>query len=701
MKKITHILYGLAGAAALLPLGGALAGCNDDLYGVDRYIITDKPMNSYIEGNRDFYFPAEGGTDAAYVVAGPGQTYTFDGLPAWLTAGTRNGDAVPITAAANTSANPREALFQCVFSNGQFSYPWAMHATQEGVAPYFEFTTVDGEPYTSSAILTNSSAHTVNIGFSTNYEGLIAKVTQYSSSYGTDWCTANIVGSNLQVALQENTTSATRKVYVEIYYTTEYGENYIVALTISQAMPGFDYTGSTYISADAAGGQKTLSFSSDASWRVACDESWLTLSAAEGTAGDNQQVVVSYTPNASSQSRTARLTFYIGSVVRKQVDIVQDGAQISLSRTSVNVNADGSSSEAVKVSSNCTWKVLSQPDWLTVTPARGEWGETTVTFSATTNNSLNERTGTVKIAEANAGTVTKSLTVTQKGIGFDENTTWEYAWAEYTRNWPLPFPSSWQATLSAGWVTLSSYSGSADNVDVTVSTNTGEDARTAKINFLSEGKSYPVNVIQEGQYLRFSKTSGEFAATGGSLEIYNSSTVFTVASIEYTDGDGWLTKTYSDNGKTITLTAAANPSSNIRKADLVYSVYDNRDEVAAKWAKGVKISLVQAGRNVSCDVSEIYFFAQGGTSARYHITSDGAFNIANGAGSEFFTIVSEGDAFYIVCKDNTTGAERRGSVVISLEGLPAGESKQIEIPVIQYGSDTNITIDPWDDPIIL
>lgn len=289
------------------------------------------------------------------------------------------------------------------------------------------------------------------------------------------------------------------------------------------------------------------------------------------------------------------------------------------------MSADENSSEKIAIESNIGWEVSTCPKWLTLSPNKGNSGNSNITITAQKNNSLNSRSATIIIADSQTGGITSSITVTQSGLDFGENTTLEFSWHQSSINLNIPLPGAWNAAVSDGWITLSEYTGSGNKtIIVTVSKNESENLRSGKILITSEGKTIEV-IVQSGQYINLDNTSSEFSAMGGSLSLTVASSVNTLWKIEYSNTDKNWVQVEKISEEEYTINVDYNPSSLDRNATFILRPTDN--DVSDIYAPGVKLTIKQSGRTISCETSKISVFASGGTSQTYKISADGKYSI--------------------------------------------------------------------------
>lgn len=72
---------------------------------------------------------------------------------------------------------------------------------------------------------------------------------------------------------------------------------------------------------------------------------------------------------------------------------------ISSSVSSLSFTADGGS-QSITITSNFTWSVISSPSWITISPASGTSGSTSITITASKNSNTSARTGTITLGNS-------------------------------------------------------------------------------------------------------------------------------------------------------------------------------------------------------------------------------------------------------------------------------------------------------------
>lgn len=674
--KSVKTRYGIIAAVALSCL---TAGCSED--------ISDSGWTPSLEGRylhlaqRDFSFSSNEETQTGHIQSL--NDWSFSGLPTWLSLSKESGHGnsdFQITAQANNSTvTSREAVFY-VSTNATDKLQRSLTATQAGGSPYLSV-----------------SSSTIQVAGKGGKEVVLVEtnIPSLTTTFSQPWATASYNEGTRAVVLNitANSTSSSRSGVLTITSPTY---NLTSRLTVTQLAADVTIMEGGNLKYTANGGSQTRTISSDLPWTATSTDSWIEFSPKSGDAGETTMTIAAL-PSYESKERVGKIDLYFGDTKRKYIGITQDGRYINLTPSAVTVKASGETSASLEVDADIDWSVASCPDWLTITPQNGAAGKSKITVSAAENRSLNSRSSTIRLSSVN-GVVQATASVEQEGLDFGDNTTMEFGWKSSQQELSIPIPSSWNAAVSADWISLSKYAGDGtDNISVTVAQNDGDAMRQGVISFTSEGKTISVNVVQSGQYLTIDKTSGEIGAMGGSIELTVSSSVKVTPTVEYGgDAKDWVIVSGDEKG-VYSIAVDYNPSTKSREATLVLMPTD--DGVSDQIAQGVKFVIKQSGRGLSADVSEISMYVKGGTSATYNITADGNYTIEKRADDYWYTLISDyaNNSFYVVLTENTTGQERTGQILVSLADIHQGdEGKSITITVKQVTSDFNTNIDITD-----
>ena len=157
-------------------------------------------------------------------------------------------------------------------------------------------------------------------------------------------------------------------------------------------------------------GDTTFSVTSNLTWSVSDNAAWLTVSPPGGTG--NEVLIATYTENTTTSQRIGTITV-TGGGITEQVTVTQAAGPAVLTVTPLNQSVTYASGDTTfAVTSNVTWTVSDNADWLTVSPPGGT-GNGTLTATFTENTTTNERTGTITVT---GGGITQQVMVIQAGI---------------------------------------------------------------------------------------------------------------------------------------------------------------------------------------------------------------------------------------------------------------------------------------------
>ncbi|MFN3379865.1 MAG: BACON domain-containing protein, partial [Runella zeae] len=385
------------------------------------------------------------------------------------------------------------------------NYTVKLTITKQGAT---EVSTTKSVTIAAEANTLTLSATTRNAPVAGEQGGLnISTNTNWTASSNAAWLKVSPVSGNagtnipINYTVEANAATAARTGGITFTAGTQ-----TATFTVTQAgvAPSLVVNPATPAIIAAAGSTVALSVVSNLSWSVAksANSDWLTVSPASGMG--NQNVSVTASANATTAERSATLTFSAAGVANVVVTIRQAGVNVSLSlsETSIKVNASPISIGTLKLTTNTAWTASSDAEWLTIGPTSGNAGTNIeLTWSAAVSTSVNSRTGKITVM---AGTQTATFTVTQAGIipefslSAESKTvaaTGEAGQLGITSNVP------WTAVSNVTWLTFSPSSGGAgviNNFRYGVDANPNTTARTGAISFSAGGLTKAFTITQEG-----------------------------------------------------------------------------------------------------------------------------------------------------------------------------------------------------------
>ena len=184
------------------------------------------------------------------------------------------------------------------------------------------------------------------------------------------------------------------------------GDDYRTIIVTQEAARPYLHTRIAGWYAYAAGQILEVSVISNVAWTASSDaEEWLTVSPADGT-GDGR-LTLTATPNPTEGWRSGYITI-ASETLTFVISVTQFAATLSVSPKTLVFAEDGEE-KTVSVTSNRTWTVSSDVEWLTLTSDHGA-GDVNLSLTAAKNITPDKRTGTVTVT---AGGLTKTVVVTQ------------------------------------------------------------------------------------------------------------------------------------------------------------------------------------------------------------------------------------------------------------------------------------------------
>lgn len=149
-------------------------------------------------------------------------------------------------------------------------------------------------------------------------------------------------------------------------------------------------------------GQSTvITVTSTADWSIASDADWCTVFPTGGVRNEPVDVKVTVKANGDMHERVANLAISAGSA-SETVTVTQNPVFKIVTSTSKLAFGGQEASQKFTVEANLDWKVVSDADWCTLTPAQGGNGSTEVTVTVAENQTAAERTARITVGATGA-----------------------------------------------------------------------------------------------------------------------------------------------------------------------------------------------------------------------------------------------------------------------------------------------------------
>jgi hypothetical protein len=226
----------------------------------------------------------------------------------------------------------------------------------------------------------------------------------------------------------------------------------------------------TGTSVPAAGGTGTVTVGAGegCTWFATSSQTFVTLSASQGTAAGSVQFTVA--PNTSTTERTAVLVVAGSSFTITQAAL--PACVYRLNGRERTFDANGALGGVdMRTASHCAWRAESDAPWLTITSGSGGTGDGTISYNVAANPGLTQRVGRI------TATRDELLTVTQLGIVCQFTLTPAPPSVPFTGGAasiavvPNVAACPWTATVSpaAPWITITAGGAGTGNGAVTLS----------------------------------------------------------------------------------------------------------------------------------------------------------------------------------------------------------------------------------------
>lgn len=553
------------------------------------------------------------------------QSWIFSDYAIWLNLSSDSGNCdceVSIDAEENLSADVvRTSIFYLKTMDEGWNFAKTMSADQKAAIPYIVFT--------PESITTAGSASNHKINVNAN--------TQWTARCDAEWVSLTPATdlSYLDVTLSENLTNVARTAHIIV----EGAKTKTFVVTQNAANLSADVNTLEY---SQSGGSYLLKINSEVAWSANTTYDWIDVIPVSGSAGE-ASITIATTPNWNTNSRTGSVGFYIGNDKYTSIVIKQDGVKLS-AVNELFFLALGES-KTVEVDANISWKVLSKPNWVSVSPESAD-GSSLMTVSVGNNSDTANRTGIIKLGNEGV-TQTAEISVSQDGKYFSVN---NEALAIGSKGGEIQVSlstnDSWSISLlnNAEWLTVSEMSGEESlTVDFTAGDNPSVNPRSETATITPTDLD-PVNVIlrQSARYLTVDSEGVQFFSKGGTSAPIVISTDGKYTVTEQTD---WFS--VSHEGDVIVVKADVNETGHIRTGDISITLTD----------------LTDGSMTLALTVTQL---APGGNFSREDYTED---NLWDATYNRVFTISVIGYA-----SDKNWDEKEHHGITVTIEGYKGDEN---------------------------
>ena len=299
-------------------------------------------------------------------------------------------------------------------------------------------------------------------------------------------------------------------------------------------------------------------------WEATTTTSWISISTKTGTGSGNITISVS-DDNPSTSPRTGIVTLNSSRYNRSvNIQVEQAGTRLTADPKQMDLLTSGGS-RTLTIESNSGWYVKSKPSWVSLSALDGRLGTSSITVTATANESTEGRSGELVLETTNK-VVSQTVNVMQSPVSLqlsEEKVSVLPMGATNKVN--ITCNSHWTVRSNADWCKVSPNNGT-DNGTITITTeaNNGTTQRTAIVTVQSGSISRTVSVEQESATLSLSLSQLNFSSEADNqIVAVTSNTTWTAVS-----NQDWCTiesGSATGNG-TFTVRVAANTQNSLRQA---------------------------------------------------------------------------------------------------------------------------------------
>ena len=329
-----------------------------------------------------------------------------------------------------------------------------------------------------------------------------------------------------------------------------YDYHYVTGAPVELEMPvlGLDVE---FLDFQAGSDGLSFSITSNTSWTITEDCSWLSLSQASGS-GDGS-VTVYATDNAGDAIRTDTIVVTNGQGLTKIITVSQEACELELSSNSVSFSSSGGNRTVTVLNDCCGWTASDNRSWIS-TSSSGD----NLSIHASSNSSTSSRSGYVTVTSETGETA--SIYVSQSGVNYYTNVSptsfsipstgssnrsitvsSNESWDAYVYSDPYNIITSLSPGSGSGSGTIS-FSVAANDTTVTCSA-------TIRVVGRSSGTIRAVSISQAAGTISYSLT---VSPSSFSLSSGRSTNTITVSS-----NDSWSVSEHSDPNNMLSLSSTS------------------------------------------------------------------------------------------------------------------------------------------------
>lgn len=483
--------------------------------------------------------------------------------------------------------------------------------------------------------------------------------------------------ADITVTAMENTNPTSSRNAIYCFVSVDSSFPYSKQLSISQTSPGYEVIVSqNTITATAASSMQEIAVSANAQWTCKADVSWLQVQPKDN------QIMVSWDENTSSLSadRIGHIDVVCGNVI-STITVNQKPPYISSTTKSIDYEAEGDAYQ-LEVKSDVSWSASTSQSWINLSPQGINNGDAILYVSATSNNSVSERSGNVYLSIGGKQLI--QIPVSQKGLFFDvDKYSISLGQQPTTTSIEVNTNTTWQVISKPDFIeaiTPSNGNSGTTKLNIAVSENQGGDRSGSIVlgNPSVTGLSKTIIVSQAGYDFSVSETDVSLQAF-----VTRTHGISIATNVEWTveANADWLhiSPTSGHGNENIIVSADINPSIKQRNAKVKISTNTNLGLT--------ELNITQKGQSFTVSSETLSYTSKGGTNSitvssdceSFEVTFPSWLTKSNGN-----TTSNQSARVSFTAPEYSEEQERRGEIIFGIKNLPSGEKYERKINVVQH-----------------
>ncbi|MCQ2336872.1 MAG: starch-binding protein [Paludibacteraceae bacterium] len=282
------------------------------------------------------------------------------------------------------------------------------------------------------------------------------------------------------------------------------------------------------------GGQDVLKITSNASWTVSSNKSWVTFDKTKGTLNDNINVIVAKNDRVESTNATITITTSNGTTAH--CGVTREGDKVSVNPATITLPPAGGTYK-IGVTSNTDWTLSASEPWITFDKTKGTLNDSIKVIVAKSDTVIS--TKAIITVTTSYGKTTYCGVVREGDKVSVSPASKKLLPAGGTYKIGVTSNTDWTISADKPWVSLDKTQGTLnDSVEVIVAKSDKVESTSATITITtSKGETTQCSVIRAGDEVYVRPYSKTLAPIGGTYKIgVTSNTDWTVSASE-----SWVT----------------------------------------------------------------------------------------------------------------------------------------------------------------